>query len=145
MQRRRLMAWLPSAVVGTAAGLEGIRFAIHGQLVPFLVAVGLLGLVAWALSPVAFPRSASPLDTVPPEQRVLVYWRPGCMYCLRLRWSLGRRARQAGWIDIWSDDNAARFVRGVNDGNETVPTVVVHGEVRTNPEPRWVRQALQTH
>jgi hypothetical protein len=33
-------------------------------------------------------------------------------------------------------------VREVNDGNETVPTVVVAGTAYTNPEPAWLRQQL---
>ena len=74
---------------------------------------------------------------------IVVYWRPGCMYCLRLRWSLGRLARRATWVDIWADEDAAAFVRGVNGGNETVPTVVAENTVRTNPEVGWVRRALQ--
>jgi hypothetical protein len=42
-----------------------------------------------------------------------------------------------------ADEDAAVFVRGVNDGNETVPTVVVENTVRTNPEAGWVRRMLQ--
>ena len=31
----------------------------------------------------------------------------------------------------------------VNDGNETVPTVVIDGEAHTNPDPEVVRQRLE--
>lgn len=76
------------------------------------------------------------------ESGVLVYWRPGCMYCERLRGVLGDHAPRADWIDIWSDPEAAAFVAGVNDGNEVVPTVVIDGVAHTNPDPDLVLAAL---
>ena len=33
-------------------------------------------------------------------------------------------------------------MRAANDGNETVPTVVVAGRPHTNPDPEWVREQL---
>ena len=41
-------------------------------------------------------------------------------------------------VDIWSDPEAAAFVRGHADGNETVPTVDVAGTVLVNPPARRV-------
>lgn len=38
--------------------------------------------------------------------------------------------------NIWEDEEAAQFVRMANDGNETVPTVVIGTDVYTNP-PAW--------
>ncbi|MBR7743623.1 NrdH-redoxin [Phycicoccus sp. BSK3Z-2] len=73
---------------------------------------------------------------------VVVYWRPGCPFCERLRLGLGTRGRQAAWVDIWRDPDAAAFVRSVNDGNETVPTVVVDGVPHTNPDAATIRPAL---
>ena len=76
------------------------------------------------------------------HQGVWVYNRAGCPFCLRLTLGLGRSARDARWVDIWADPEAAAYVRSVNDGDETVPTVVVDGVARTNPEPGAVRAAL---
>jgi mycoredoxin len=73
---------------------------------------------------------------------VWIYHRPGCPFCVALRMGLGRRGAQARWIDIWQDPEAAVFVRTVNGGNETVPTVVVDGTAMTNPPPARVRAAL---
>lgn len=64
-----------------------------------------------------------------------VYWRPGCGYCGRLFRVLERAGVPARRINIWEDDDARRFVRDHNRGNETVPTVDFGGRVRTNPHP----------
>lgn len=96
-------------------------------------------------SPLVFPRSVGMLEAQrrsAVDGRPVVFWRPGCTYCLRLRIRLGRSARQLHWVDIWRDPAAAAVVRAANDGNETVPTVIVAGEPRTNPDPAWVREQL---
>ncbi len=76
------------------------------------------------------------------DGRVVVYWRKGCPFCQRLQLTLGRRVRDVVWVDVWADAEASLFVRGVNDGDEVVPTVVVDGVARTNPPPREVVAAL---
>ena len=77
------------------------------------------------------------------DGRVIVYWRPGCFFCTRLRLRLGALADEATWVDIWADPAAAAFVRDVNGGAETVPTVILpDGEARTNPDPALVRGYL---
>ena len=110
--------------------------------VEFLVFVGLASVV----SPVMFPRSISAAEArrlSATDGRTIVYWRPGCRYCLRLRARLGRAARGAYWVNIWSDPAGAAAVRAVADGNETVPTVVLDGESFVHPDPDWVRERLQ--
>lgn len=74
---------------------------------------------------------------------VKIFWRPGCPYCHQLIETLGDLADRAAWHNIWEEPDAAAFVRSVNNGNETVPTVVVDGKAATNPDPELVRQALQ--
>jgi mycoredoxin len=146
MPRRLLGPWLLSAAVGGVGLVEGILFSAQGRPLPAVLAIAVLGFMAWVVSPAAFPRSPSGWAVDEPPGAgggIVIYWRPGCMYCLRLRWSLGRLARRATWVDIWADEDAAAFVRGVNDGNETVPTVVAENAVRTNPDVGWVRRALQ--
>ncbi|KUG62245.1 MULTISPECIES: glutaredoxin domain-containing protein [Kocuria] len=88
-------------------------------------------------SPLVFPRRGAAPDAV------TVYYRPGCGYCLRLRASLGSLARRARWVDIWADPEAAAYVRSVNGGDATVPTVVLDGVPHTNPPPATVRAALE--
>ncbi|WP_196780905.1 glutaredoxin domain-containing protein [Nocardioides sambongensis] len=112
------------------------------SIVVLVVAGAVLLLVS---TPVGFPRS--PSDEVGrAEAEVggvpLIYWRPGCSFCLRLRLALGWRGRRAVWVNVRRDPAASARVRAVNGGNETVPTVFVGDEHRTNPAPAWVRQQL---
>jgi len=74
---------------------------------------------------------------------VVVYWRPGCPYCARLRWGLRRRRVESEWINVWNDPSASAFVRSFNAGNETVPTVVVGEVTLVNPTPRQVRSEIE--
>lgn len=78
-----------------------------------------------------------------PDDGVVIYWRPGCGYCMRLDRTLGALRDQAQWRNIWEDADAAAYVRSVNDGNEVVPTVVIDGRPHTNPDPALVARALK--
>lgn len=69
---------------------------------------------------------------------VHVYWRPGCPYCFSLRRGLERTGLPVQWHNIWDNDQDAAYVRSVNQGNETVPTVDVAGKPLTNPSSRHV-------
>ncbi|MFJ3974490.1 glutaredoxin domain-containing protein [Streptomyces sp. NPDC090021] len=74
---------------------------------------------------------------------VTVYWRPGCVFCVTLLTRLRLARISYRKVDIWRDPEAAAFVRGVADGNETVPTVVVAGHPpMVNPSLARIRQAL---
>ena len=73
-----------------------------------------------------------------------VYWRPGCGFCSRLFRSLDRAGVRVRRINIWEDDDARRFVRSHNRGNETVPTVDLAGRVRTNPQPDALIDEIRT-
>jgi mycoredoxin len=77
----------------------------------------------------------------PPE--VVVYWRPGCPYCARLRAHLWARGLRPRMRNIWADPAAAAFVRSVTGGTETVPTVVIGDVAHVNPRPRMVVAALR--
>jgi mycoredoxin len=102
-------------------------------------------LLAGVNSPLMFPKSIGALEAQrrsAVDGRPIVFWRSGCKYCLRLRVRLGRSARHLHWVDIWRDPAGAAAVRAVNEGNETVPTVVVAGRPHVNPDPEWVREQL---
>lgn len=72
-----------------------------------------------------------------------MYWRPGCVYCASLRRRLRRTGLTYQEIDIWDDLKAASYVRSVNHGNETVPTVTVAGHPLTNPSAGQVLKLVQ--
>ncbi|MEV1080891.1 hypothetical protein AB0I98_22005 [Streptomyces sp. NPDC050211] len=102
-------------------------------------------LLAGVNSPLIFPRSTGALEAQrrsAVDGRPVVFWRPGCKYCIRLRIRLGRSARQVHWVDIWRDPAGAAAARAANDGNETVRTVIVAGQPHSNPDPAWVREQL---
>ncbi|WP_371603304.1 hypothetical protein OG345_19625 [Streptomyces sp. NBC_01220] len=125
-------------LVATGLVLSGSPGEAAALLLMFLLLAGMHSSLVFPSSmsaPEAQRRSAV-------DGRPIVYWRPGCKYCLRLRFRLGRRARELHWVNIWQDPDGAAAVRAVNEGNETVPTVVVAGRSHTNPEPSWVREQL---
>ncbi|WP_218007050.1 glutaredoxin domain-containing protein [Microtetraspora fusca] len=102
-------------------------------------------LLAGLYSPLAFPRSIGAVEAQrrsAVDGRPIVYWRPGCKYCLRLRIRLGRDARRLHWVNIWRDPAGAAAVRAATGGDETVPTVVLAGRPYINPDPGWVREQL---
>ncbi|MCX5554826.1 glutaredoxin domain-containing protein [Streptomyces sp. NBC_00038] len=124
--------------VATAQVFKGNPGAAAALLLVFV-------LLAGVNSPLIFPRSIGALEAQrrsAVDGRPVVFWRSGCKYCLRLRFRLGRSARQLYWVDIWRDPAGAAVVRAANDGNETVPTVVVAGQSHVNPDPEWVRERL---
>ena len=69
---------------------------------------------------------------------VTVYWRPGCPFCRSLRRGLKQTGLPTQEVNIWSDPEAAAFVRTHAGGNETVPTVAIGQSVLVNPSARQV-------
>jgi len=104
--------------------------------------------LAVIVSPRAFPKSVTDAEArarSAEDGRPIVYWRPGCPFCMRLRASLGRRANRLLWVDIWADPAGAASVRAVADGNETVPTVITPDAAMVNPNPEVVRALTLAH
>lgn len=69
----------------------------------------------------------------PDAPAVTLYWRPWCLYCVRLRRKLDRLGVERTEINIWDDPAAAAVVRIHAAGNETVPTVVIGDRALVNP------------
>jgi len=69
---------------------------------------------------------------------VTMYWRPGCPYCMRLRWGLRRQGVDFGEVNIWEVPEGAALVRSLAGGNETVPTVLIGDVSMVNPSARQV-------
>lgn len=74
---------------------------------------------------------------------VVVFWRPGCAYCTRLRSKLHRAGVRIEEINIWEDPTAASLVRSVNGGSETVPTVGLWDDLLVNPPARVVIEEIR--
>lgn len=73
---------------------------------------------------------------------VVIYWKPGCTVCARLKWDLSDTACDAAtWVNIWRDDAAAAFVTDSNDGDELTPTVLIDG-VRVDADAPLIEQAV---
>jgi glutaredoxin len=134
-----LRRWGQSALL---LALGALIWIAGGSVLHFI----LFAVLAVALSPLIYPRTVTAAEA---QQRsahdgkAIVYWRPGCPFCLRLRATLTGRAREAYWVDIWKDPEGAAAVRAVADGNETVPTVILAGTPHVNPNPLWLRGALR--
>ncbi|MGH3333495.1 MAG: mycoredoxin [Nocardioidaceae bacterium] len=81
----------------------------------------------------------SPLDGAP----VTMYSTRWCGYCHRLRKQLDREGIGYEVIDIERVPDAAFIVEQVNNGNQTVPTLVYpDGSAQTNPSLREVKAKL---
>jgi len=72
------------------------------------------------------------------SSNVTVYWRPGCGFCHRLFRGFDKAGLERTERNIWEDPEAREQLRGFTGGNETVPTVVVGGQVLVNPRPEEV-------
>ncbi|MDT0380314.1 glutaredoxin domain-containing protein [Streptomyces sp. DSM 42041] len=79
------------------------------------------------------------------RDEVVVYWRPGCPFCIALRLRLRRTRLTYREVNIWQDPKAAAFVRSLADGNETVPTVDVAGHPLVNPSKRRLLATVRDH
>lgn len=125
-----------SVVITITVGTWGIGIVLTVLLLAF----------AWLISPLLAPPRSPDWATAQQLARTrdvpLILWKPGCMYCIRLRLALGVQGSRAVWVDIWADEDAAAATRKVNHGNETTPTVVTSDGSHTNPQPNAVKVHL---
>ncbi|MBB4695158.1 glutaredoxin domain-containing protein [Paractinoplanes abujensis] len=126
-----------------AAGIiGGVPMIINGSVLGGVLILAAFVLFGGFVAPLAFPRSITDADARAAQAadgRPIIYWRPGCPYCLRMRALLAREAGRYHWVDIWNDPAAAASVRAIAGGNETVPTVVAADQSYVNPSPQLVR------
>ena len=68
------------------------------------------------------------------DELIKVYGTRWCGDCYREKWLLERHEINYQWININQDSNAKDFVRQVNNGNLSVPTIVfADGSILTEP------------
>lgn len=143
-----MRAWVSPMLLVVSGSVVATELISGGNPIAATVLLLLFLLLAGLTSPLIFPRSIGALEAQrrsAVDGRPIAFWRPGCTYCLRLRIRLGRSARHLHWVDIWRDPAGAAVVRAANDGNETVPTLVIAGRPHVNPDPEWVREQLSPH
>ena len=76
-------------------------------------------------------------------QPLTMYTTPWCGYCKRLKRQLAADDIEVAEVDIEQDHDAADFVMSVNNGFQTVPTVVFpDGSALTNPSVAAVKDRL---
>ena len=89
----------------------------------------------------AHPQAESQAE--PTTGSFTMYTTPWCGYCHRLQGQLEREGITYDVVDIERDPSAAELVMAVNDGNQTVPTLVYgDGSAHTNPSIRQVKEKL---
>jgi mycoredoxin len=79
------------------------------------------------------------------RDEIVIYWRPDCVFCLKLLLRLQFTRLRYRKVNIQNDPAARAFVRSVAAGNETVPTVVVAGRALVNPSKRQLIEAVRTY
>lgn len=68
-----------------------------------------------------------------------VYSTTWCGYCVRLKSQMKRAGLEFDEVNIELDEDAAKYVEGVNGGNQTVPVVRFDdGTAMTNPSIKEV-------
>ena len=74
---------------------------------------------------------------------VTMYTTPWCGYCHRLQGQMDREGIAYDVVDIERHPEAAALVESVNNGNQTVPTLVYSdGSAQTNPSVIQVKEKL---
>ena len=148
MKWQQSRVYLVYLLVGACGGVLAAT-AFQRRTWPDLIVGVVLLLLVVAASPPSiklisrlFPQSTDPelIKAAP----VVIYWRPVCPYCSNLRDRLGKARKKAVWVNIWRDPAGAEMVRGLNAGNELVPTVIIDGMAHPNPDLFVVRNALAT-
>jgi mycoredoxin len=82
-------------------------------------------------------------ETTTGTSLVTMYSTPWCGYCRRLKTQLDREGIAIDVVDIEEQPEAAQIVADINNGNQTVPTLVYSdGTAQTNPSVKQVKAKL---
>lgn len=143
--KRLLRRWGPATFLAVAGVVFLTVETVASHPVVGIVGAALMLAYGWLISPALFPASAdlaSAQKQADAGQAPLVFWKPGCSYCILLRIRVGRAGHRISWVDSSVDEHARALVRSVNHGDHTTPTVLFRDERRTNPDVGWVRSLL---
>lgn len=123
-------------------------WVVEGRLsVPVTLAVVFALGWAWWVSPLRraephVPHARAMADASPRD--LIVYWRPGCTYCMRLRQALEDDVRgKVTWINVMADADAAHYIRQFHDGDMVTPTAVTGAGRQVSATPESVTAHVQ--
>lgn len=137
---RRWLASTAIVLVGLTVG--GFQWADGQPLAAVIAVVASTGL-SWWFYRLMRPGPHVDLDQAPADH-VVVFWKPGCLYCVRLLERF-EDSERISWVNIRKDPLGAEFVREHNSGNELTPTVrVPGGGVISSPTPDGVGRLLDS-
>jgi mycoredoxin len=144
MASMRLDRWLPLLVALVAGLAVAVASFLDGQEAWAVVIVLAFAALAWWSWPnrTGTHLSHAQAQATAGDGDVIVYWRPGCHYCSRLRFGLGRQRSDVTWVNIWRDGEAASFVAARRDGTETVPTAVTGAGELLPATPQAIKAQL---
>jgi glutaredoxin-like protein len=78
-----------------------------------------------------------------PESPLVVYGTHWCPDCIRARRFLRKHAIPFKWVNITKDEEGDRYVRKVNEGMRSVPTIVFpDGSILVEPSNRQLGEKL---
>jgi mycoredoxin len=76
-------------------------------------------------------------------EKIILYGHPGCLMVNPVRMLLENSRADYDYINIYQDDEARSIVKGVNHGNESVPTLVFpDGSTLTEPSNKILIEKL---
>ncbi len=80
----------------------------------------------------------------PAAGSTLMFTTPWCGYCRRLKSQMDRAGVSYSEVDIEQHPDAAEIVEKVNEGNQTVPTMLFSdGSAATNPSLAEVQERIK--
>ena len=89
------------------------------------------------------PDVDAPDAYLPEAGAITMFSTSWCGYCRRLKFQLEREGIRYTEVDIEQEPSAADIVMSLNDGNQTVPTVLFpDGSAATNPSVAEVASRL---
>lgn len=139
--------WLGASAVAAGSVVVVVNY-IQGDVVFATILLVLLGGLLGVLVRWTRPRrggahiSHAAAQAAAGDGDVIVYWRPGCLFCDRLKLGLGSARRDVAWVDISADSEAAAFVMTYRDGDETVPTAVTGAGKMIDATPEAIKAQL---
>ena len=75
--------------------------------------------------------------------RIIIYGHPACPQVAPLLGALKHSGATYTYVNIWHDEAARATVRSLNEGNETVPTLILPGgDVLSEPSFRMLEARL---